>query len=306
MKPWRELADKYRTIPLEQVIVQAGGAQDIHDRQKWQTPNGPVWVGKDRYSQKFFDHTNGTGGGGAIDLVQHIFQVDFKDAIKWLHNNFGNGSYSKYPRSMLTKHPYPDTSNFQAPKPILEYRADILIYLTKERAIPASIINGLLDQGSIFADSKHNAVFLCEFNGEITGAEIRGTTSQSFKGMATGSHRGVGFFTLTHPKPTQLVIVESAIDALSYRALNPQESTLIISTAGVMPFCPKLIELAKLRSISEIVIAYDNDSAGDINAEKLANSMIHSGLIVRRKSPQLKDWNDVLRHTTGSLFNECA
>ena len=305
MKSWRELANKYRVISLERVVTQAGGIQDRHDRQKWQTSYGSVWLGTGNSSQKFFDHTAGVGGGGAIDLVQYILQMDFKNAVQWLHENFGT-SYEAVTQTVPVAQPILVTG-FQEPTRAPQFLAHVLAYLSAERAIPTSHINELVKQGKIFADSKRNAIFLCAFDGKITGAEIRGTSSQAYKGMSPGSQRGAGFFTVSHPKPMRLVVVESAIDALSYHALHPQEAALIVSTAGVMPDCQKLLELAELRGPSEIAIAYDYDGAGENNAEKLIASLTHSGLRIHRERPQDKDWNDDLRRTTEHpLFQECA
>lgn len=305
MKSWRELANRYRAIPLERVVAQAGGIQDRHDRQKWHANNGFVWLGTGNSSQKFFDHTEGVGGGGAIDLVQYILGMDFKSAVAWLHENFGT-SYEAIRQIVPVARPLlvPD---FQEPIRAPQLLAHVLAYLTTERAIPASLVNELMMLGRIFADSKHNAIFLCEFDGKITGAEIRGTSSQAYKGMSHGSQRGVGFFTVSHSNPMRLVVVESAIDALSYHTLYPHEAALIVSTAGVMPDCPKLLELAKFHGISDIAIAYDCDDAGESNAEKLVASLTHSALRIQRERPLANDWNDVLRRTMEfPLCQECA
>lgn len=305
MKSWRELANRYRAIPLERVVIQAGGIQDRHDRQKWHTPNGFVWLGTGSSSQKFFDHTAGVGGGGAIDLVQHILEMDFKSAVTWLHENFG-ASHEPVIQKVPVAKPLlvPD---FHEPKRAPQLLAFVLAYLTDERAVPASLVKEVVKQGKIFADTKCNAIFLCEFDRKITGAEIRGTSNQSYKGMSAGSQRGVGFFTVPHPNPMRLVVVESAIDALSYRALHPQEAALIVSTAGVMPDCHRLLELAQLHDIFSINIAYDSDDAGESNAEKLGASLHHKSLVIQRERPQGKDWNDDLRRTIEHpLFQECA
>ena len=307
MKSWRELANQYRATPLERVVAQAGGIQDRHDRQKWHTTNALVWLGTGCSSQKFFDHTAGVGGGGAIDLVQYILGMDFKSAVAWLHENFGT-TYEPVRQIVPVAKPLlvPD---FQKPKHAPQLLAHVLEYLIAERAIPARLVTELVKQGKIFADSKRNAIFLCEFDGKTTGAEIRSTStsSQSYKGMSAGSQRGAGFFTVPHPNPVRLVVVESAIDALSYHALHPKGAALIVSTAGVMPDCPKLLELAELRGPSEIAIAYDHDGAGENNAEKLIASLTHSGLRIHRERPQDKDWNEDLRRTTEhTLFQECA
>ncbi|WP_413438193.1 DUF3991 domain-containing protein [Sulfuriferula sp. GW1] len=305
MKSWRELANQYRAIPLERVVAQAGGIQDRHDRQKWHTPNGFVWLGTGSSSQKFFDHTAGVGGGGAIDLVQYILQVDFKSAVAWLHENFGTSHEPVRQRVPVAKPLL--VPDFQEPRRAPQLLAHVLAYLTAERAIPASLVKELVKQGKIFADAKRNAIFLCEFGGKITGAEIRGTGSQAYKGMSPGSQRGAGFFTVSHPKPMRLVVVESAIDALSYHALHPQGGALIASTAGVMPDCPKLLDLAQFHGTPDIAIAYDSDDAGESNAEKLIASLTHSTLRIQRERPLAKDWNNVLQRTMEyPLCQECA
>ncbi len=35
---------------------------------------------------KFFDSKSGRGGGGAVDLSMHLFQLDFKQALAVLHD----------------------------------------------------------------------------------------------------------------------------------------------------------------------------------------------------------------------------
>jgi hypothetical protein len=225
----------------------------------------------------------------------------------WLDESFGNAAPAKNPRLEACKLSDQAVLDFHAPQSVDKYCADVKQYLTKERAIPKPIVDALTSEGKVFADSRRNAVFLCEFNEKTTGAEIRGTTGKRFSGMSQGSKRGIGFFTVPHPSPISLVVVESAIDALSYRALHPHDSAIIVSTAGVMPFCPKLIDLAKNHDISNIAIAYDNDAAGNDHAEKLAASLNCNSLIITRNQPdKFKDWNEVLCHSTQQLYGECA
>lgn len=84
MKNWRELATRCRELPLSAVILALGGAQDPKDSQKWLTPRGPVWLGKGKDSQKFYDRVAGNGGGGAIDLVMSLQRCSFKEAVSLL------------------------------------------------------------------------------------------------------------------------------------------------------------------------------------------------------------------------------
>jgi hypothetical protein len=98
------------------------------------------------------------------------------------------------------------------------------------------------------------------------------------------------------------VIAESAIDALSYAALHPDEHARYASFGGAMnPNQPALI-----RSVVELLIAgatmriaTDNDADGDSFAGILKDLVVDTGrsdLVVKRVNPNgAKDWNDLLR-----------
>lgn len=71
---------------------------------------------------------------------------------------------------------------------------------------------------------------------------------------------------------TALVIAESAIDALSYATLHPDENTRYASIGGAMnPGQPALIASAieKMQPGAKIIIAMDNDAAGRDLAEQI-------------------------------------
>lgn len=292
----RALADHARNLPLEEVAEQLGGSRSRHDKQRWDFPGCSVWIGRGGDSQRFFDHHAGRGGGGAIDLAMHVLGCDFKAALASLAALEGSpGATDRRgipagPRAVST-----GAAPFVAPKACPQYLPRLSEYMTRTRGLPPSIVTPVVKLGLAYPDSRRNAVFLCHSpDGQVTGAELRGTGSAPFKGMAPGSSRGIGFFTLAHAAPSELVVVESALDALAYRALYPASAATIISTAGVMPACPVLLELAKMLAIEDIVIAYDNDTAGDVAADQLMDSLAVDGLTMRRRRPWLKDWNDIV------------
>ena len=299
MKNWRELASSCREIPLEDVLLMLGGEKDPHDPQKWNTPSGPIWLGKGKDCIKFFDHQTGKGGGGAIDLVIHIQRCDFKQAVTALSGMLGHTNT----RSPLARRKAPMVTESVTDslfiRPVAETRhlPKVVQYLTQTRGLPLDLVRQHVDCGQIYADERRNAVFICADCGNDTGAELRGTGKVAFKGMAPGSQRGVGFFTSTHSGPTHLVVVESAIDALSYQTLFPDEPACIVSTAGVLPDCPALATLAQALGVSDIVIAYDDDGAGNEAASKLIDQLtLHPTLTLRRRTPpSAKDWNEALQ-----------
>jgi len=186
-------------------------------------------------------------------------------------------------------------TSFVAPTSCAQYQPRLSEYLTRNRCLPANIVTHVMNLGLVYPDSRRNAVFLCHApSGDVTGAELRGTGSTPFKGMSPGSRRGAGFFTLLSKAPTELVVVESALDALAYQALFATSAACIVSTAGVMPECPALLKLAEKLGVEHIAIAYDNDTAGEAASERLVKSLAVDGRTVRRRLPKLKDWNDIL------------
>lgn len=302
MKNLYKMANCYRDTSLESVINFLGGDRDHADPQKWILHDKSVWLGKNQDSQRFYDHQSNQGGGGAIDLVMYVEGCTFKAAVERLSLMSGDTcSVRAIPLTRTTELSVP--SLFISPRSDARHIGKVIDYLTTVRCIPQSLVQHVIDSSQLYADSRRNIVFRCRDEaGKETGAEIRGTGQVVYKGMAAGSHRGIGFFTLDHPNSNSLVVVESAIDALSYRALYPSEPSVVVSTAGVLSQCSALARLAKTLSITEIVIAYDNDVAGDENALQLIKNLEEMGLTCRRILPDAKDWNDYLTYCQDKDF----
>ncbi len=80
----RKKATFVRDIELRMVLKQTGAVTDKKDPAKWHTEQGLLSVN----GQKFFNWTKNVGGGGAIDLIIHLHQVDFIKAVSWLAEHF--------------------------------------------------------------------------------------------------------------------------------------------------------------------------------------------------------------------------
>ena len=81
---WRARADRLRPLPLPVVLEELGATPDLHDPAKWRTAQGILTV----TGPKFINWNQGLGGGGAIDLVMHVRQVGFGQALEWLERRF--------------------------------------------------------------------------------------------------------------------------------------------------------------------------------------------------------------------------
>jgi hypothetical protein len=274
----KQKADLVRSIDLDQVLVVCGALKDKYDKAKWHTSKGTICVS----GPKFMNWSKGFGGGGAIDLITHLKDFDFKTAVLWLDNTF-------------SVHHMKTPSNKVQPKPILQLpkkdstkTSRIINYLVDTRSIPLSLIKSLIRAGKIYADTKGNAVFLLLGKEKrIVGAELRGTGRTRWRGMARGSQKGLGFFGVENQHQDKIVLLESAIDAISFFVLYP--NCMAISTSGACP------NPAWLRSFinggCEIYCGFDADETGD----KAAKNMISIYPTIKRLRPPKHDWNEVLK-----------
>lgn len=171
-------------------------------------------------------------------------------------------------------------------------------YLERRRALPASITVQERFAGRIRIDNRGNAVFPHFDDEGLSGYELRNV---NFKGFSSGGQKALW---LSHdlPDDKQLVFCESAIDALSYAALFPDDHARYASVSGKLsPHQPELIRRAAARMPhgSEIVAAMDADEDG----RKLAAIVKHAVELTGRADLQFRihepngfnDFNDQLR-----------
>lgn len=274
---WRERAQRLRTVPLVAVLQLSGAQPDRYDPRKWHTSRGVLSV----TGTQFMSWNCGQGGGGAIDLVMHLHQLGFGQALEWLENHFGGVT--------IAATGTPPRPSLSLPPPCPEHLESVRRYLLHERHLPAALLEPLLSSGSLYADARANAVFV--LRGKLqqpVGAELRGTTTVAWRGMAPGSRKNQGFFAIPAAPPlSTIVLCESAIDAISCHALHPQYRCL--STAGARPDPAWLPEL--LAQSHQLYCGFDLDDTG----EAMAQSMMRLYPPIQRLRPSRKDWNDVLR-----------
>ena len=147
-------------------------------------------------------------------------------------------------------------------------------------------------------DKRGNVLFPHYDKDGLCGFEIK---NKGFTGFSTGGLKGL-WYSLCKTTDKTLVLTESAIDGLSYHALNPDEFTRYMSTGGAMnPLQPALIRAAMERMPRGcvVVLAFDHDEGGEKLAEEI-RALVPSGLEVRRPLPPSgKDWNEALKNKLG-------
>jgi hypothetical protein len=283
----RDRANRVRGIPLQDVLLLAGAKRDRYDKAKWQTAKGVISC----TTAKFMNWNQGVGGGGAIDLAMHLNNLGFKAAVEWLCHHFPDLDCLEPlepARAVELILPPRDPGKLPAVKR----------YLTDERAIAAPLIQHLIESGRLYADSRGNAVFLLlGKENKPVGAELRGTSSARWRGMAPGSQRDLGYFSVPAPGAMTAILCESAIDAISCLELHPH--CLCVSTSGARPNPRWLPEL--IRQGFEIYCGFDSDSTG----ETMAGNMIALQPGIKRLRPSQHDWNDVLKEHRALIPQHC-
>ncbi|MFM2312721.1 MAG: hypothetical protein RLZZ04_1997 [Cyanobacteriota bacterium] len=293
---YAEIANKVRDLPLKEVVYELGLEPDRQDKHKWQNEQHIINI----TGSKFYDWKQMKGGGGAIDLVMHVNECDYKQSVAWLGDRFGEGAaieaVTYKTREIIRNEP---VQEFIPPVPEQSKWLSVKQYLTRTRLLPSGLVDKLHEQGLIYADQNQNAVFIRRSIDEskITGASLRGTAGEDnqFKGLAKGSKRKEGWFYFERGEQSgdpvrRVVLVESPIDAMSLAVLERTNSkkTLYLSTdgAGVIP-------IEYLKEVKDVVIAFDRDRSGQEMAQRVKTQLPNAV----SKTPKAIDWNQDLVNT---------
>lgn len=282
----KEAAAQLRSLPLEQVAQALGCFQSKKllekDVKMWESPAGKIRID----GPKFFNHEEGKGGGGAFDLVMHINNCNYAQALAFLRDEFdpaaavqaaADAARMQAQAQIEKAAPAP----FQAPQNVEERWPRVRHYLTEVRSLAASLVDRLKEQGWIGADFRNNAFFLKVLGNRTTAAELRGTGQSQFKGSRGRSSEGV--FPVIEGK-TRLAVCESAIDAISYVQLHPGSSAIATGGTGKWQAAIPFIEKHG-GEYQEIVCASDNGQGGVGMAKAMG---------LRHDAPPaaFDDWND--------------
>jgi hypothetical protein len=167
-----------------------------------------------------------------------------------------------------------------------------------QRGITSSTVNNDRFTNRIAIDSQENIIFPHYDRDGLTGYSIKNI---NFTGFSKGGTKAL-WQSNQSKDDTRLVITESAIDALSYHQLFPHQHTRYISTEGTPSNYQKQLIVEAMaepsNTIGEIIIATDNDEAGNKLAHTLA-ALAPSGTSVQRHAPTSgKDWNECLERQT--------
>lgn len=181
-------ADELREIPLRDVLEWSGLTV---------RPEGVSYRARDERhnivatGSRWFDNKAGIGGGGAIDLCQHLTGADFSTACRILAEDVGSIPV----RQGVTHHAQPTLRRAEPVHvPFLELASRYAwrdeqnwplarTYLVETRGIGAGIVDRLHAVGSIYANDHRpnpSLVFLHRTAcGRVEGASLRDTRTGS-------------------------------------------------------------------------------------------------------------------------------
>lgn len=238
---------------------------------------------------------NATGEtGNGIDFLMRYRGLSFVQAVQELCR-FGGYKYGSTiaprpykPQVAPTPAPATPAKPFVLPPRETGSQARLYGYLCRTRGLSRDVVAHIAAQGILYqAQGTNNAVWvsLDKQHGEQVGT----LSSRRFKGIVPGSAPD-GYVLLDgrteqerKTVPLAVYVCESAIDAMSFLQLHPRQ--VAASMGGLKPAA--FSKVIKDYPDSQIVLAVDNDPAGDAFAARFPSHP--------RSRPTGKDWNDDVR-----------
>jgi len=234
----------------------------------------------------YFSARDSTDNGSIIDFLQNRENLNLGQVRRELRRFGGFTDVKDY--KDYSKPTVADKDTAQAAYMLAQAEfTNTHPYLIDERKLS---LGTLKDPrfNNIKIDNRNNALFPHHNLSGACGYEIK---NKGFTGFAKGGQKGL-WYTSNITRAEKIVICESAIDALSHAELRRTgEETAYISTAGSM----SASQLDLIKTVSEgkdVVIATDNDIAGNKYADQISE-IIHTAV---RETARGKDWNDDLKH----------
>jgi hypothetical protein len=142
----QELADHVRETDLAIVATHLGLKQDHCDKHKWRDAEHIISID----GSKFMNWAANKGGGGAIDLVMHVQQIDFKAAVQWLSGLDLTAQPLIIRKPLQLEDRYP--RSLDLPVPNEQRWLAVQDYLVETRKLPVGWVDRLHEKNLIYAD----------------------------------------------------------------------------------------------------------------------------------------------------------
>lgn len=285
MKITKEQTELLRQVPCNEVLELLGyevKEEGITYRMKNDEFNIVI-----NESNKFTDNKSMVQGFGSISMLVDIFNYKFTEAITFLTSNFGFErtakviSANKKQSEAIIKQAV-KSSMLEMPKPAPNNISKITDYLCKTRKISKTLVEELIKKNMLFADNKSNCIFT---NDKNTFAFIRGT----YEGKRFVGVKGdIDFIQYDYGNPETKYLFESAIDALSFRSMNPEANGTYIVLNG-SALVNRIHEVTD--QADKVYLCFDNDEQGAKFCDKISQQLLCEVEIIK---PVSKDFNEDL------------
>jgi hypothetical protein len=297
---WQQQTKLLRDLQLEDVAWELGLD---YEREKWRGHGHIINID----GSKFYDFSpdQQKGGGGAIDLVMHVNSCNFRQAVVWLHERFGEAGVEraaiahakKAAADIIQVEPRPQFT------PPVENKANwpaVERYLTQQRGIPSDCLQMLQNLGLLYADDQQNAVFIMRnLDGQRNGAFLRGTRGEnnSFKGYSKGTLRSDSWFYFglggqATDKTDHVLLCSSPIEAISRAMLEyfvrgnvPPERTLYMAVDNI-----NSLPVERLQNVPNILVTFGKDQSTHAAAQRVLELLPQSQQVLSKAA----DWNEQL------------
>jgi hypothetical protein len=265
-------ADSLRDLPLAEVAARLGLTGKREGRSvRYKSEKFNLVV----TGQEFFDNDSHHGAYGAISLVMHVLNLEYRQAVAWL-----SGQHHAISAANNTPPLFPDRPPKSPRRPSF---AELLAkfaartdgawpaarnYLLRRRALPAALVDKLHADGQIYANDHLPNPSLVFIHRDLAG-QTKGFTLRSTYDPAAGrkkfcpcmGDKETAWFYLGDLADADIVVVvESPIDAMSYAALRSQAGVAIVSLAGW--HLPDALFAFVLEAGKKLIVALDHDREG--------------------------------------------
>ena len=168
-------------------------------------------------------------------------------------------------------------------------------YLERERKLKAETLADPRFVGMVRTDARGNAAFPHYDRAGLAGFELK---NEGFTGFSKNGQKAVWHSSNLATSP-RVVLVESAIDAMSHAQMSKDKEAAYLSTGGSMSDHQRELVRSVLAKATErgaeIVIATDADEPGRKLAAEVQGLAPRGAKLYRQEPEQGKDWNDQLR-----------
>ncbi len=267
-------------------------------------------------------------GKGAIDWMEKVHDLDFKEAIRYLAEGIPhilNEEPIKKPQLQEN-----ETAAFELPTKLNGSCKQLFAYLIKTRCLPPDIVTYCVQQHHIYQDEKNRVIFCGrDKSGECKFAEAKFTyTYQKYYPQnIAGSNKRYSFFIpaqhgCANYTPETICVFEAPIDLLSHGALMQMVAKKQLENMGrgneYRSDCWLSVNRVSLSGVSDlalsqrlednpqiknIVLCLDNDEKGQQACQRIMDKYKDRYRIRISKPPCGKDWNDTLKATVKNPLN---